>query len=308
MALPGNKGDKDESVQMNRGADDPQINYDPALHKGHHHVSGRLHDLTSLHHRNPIIHWAAFAFALISLIPPLFWVISPTQNLSAYWMWIDVGLGVFFGAEFLTRSGLRWNPASYMGSRFFDFVAVVPALVLVHFQVPHLQVWVWIILVARFGRVIDRVLGDGFWTRNLFALLEGFEEEITDRVMLRIITRVRIDLERGSFAKGLSDSLAHNKENLLKEVRQKHPQEGISGSLAKITGFNNALERAEERAFDAVIEIIKSPEVDRAIREAVDSAFVTVQKEIEVKSWRGRLGIKPEAENEAKKKPTAPKK
>ena len=265
------------------------------MHKGHHHILGRLDDLTSLHRRNPAIHWAAFVFALISLIPPLFWVISPTQSLPAYWMWIDVGLGVFFGAEFVTRSGLRWNPASYMRSRFFDFVAVVPSLVLVYFQVPHLQVWVWIILVARFGRAIDRILGDGFWTRNLFALLEGFEEEITDRVMLRIITRVRADLERSNFGKGLAESLTRNKAKLLHEVREQHPHEGVSGGLAKITGFNSALERAEERTFDAIIEIVKSPEVDQAIREAVDSAFVTMKKEIEVKSWRGCLGIKPDA-------------
>ena len=281
---------------------------DPALHKGHHHISGRLDKITSLHRRNHIIHWAAFAFALISLIPPLFWVISPTQTLSVYWMWIDVGLGVFFGVEFLTRSGLRWNPASYMRTRFFDFAAVVPSLVLVHFQVPHLEVWVWIILVARCGRVLDRVLGDGFWTRNLFALLEGFEEEITDRVMLRIVIRVRDDLERSHFGHGIAESLASNKERLLRQVRQQHPHEGVSGGLAKLTGFNNALERAEERTFDAMVEIVKSPEVDQAIREAVDSAFSRMQKELEVKSWRGRLGIKPEAENEAKKKPIAPKK
>ena len=281
------------SFNTTKGAGQSQEGYDPSLHKGHHHITGRLDDLSSLQRRNPVLHWTAFAFALISLIPPLFWVISPAQHLPAYWMWIDIGLGVFFGLEFFTRSGLRWNPASYIRTRFFDFVAVVPSLVLVYYQVPHLQVWVWIILIGRFGRMIDRVLGDGFWTRNLFALLEGFEEEITDRVMLRIIIRVRADMERSSFAKGLSDSLAHNKENLLKQVRQQHPREGISGGLARITGLNSALEKAEEHTFDAIVEIIGSPEVDHAIREAVDSAFSAMQKEIEVKSWRGHIGIKP---------------
>jgi voltage-gated potassium channel len=297
MASVENKSSKGEIPQrIGAGPDIEEIN----LHKGHHHIYGRLDDITSLQHRNPLIHWAAFVFSLISLILPSFWIFSPAQHLPAFWMWTDVGLGVFFGLEFLTRSGLRWNPTSYIRTRFFDFVAVVPVLVLVHYQVPHLLVWMWIIVLARFGRSIDRALGDGFWTRNLFALLEGFEEEITDRVMLRIMTRVRLDLERGSFGKGLAEALERNKQNLLDQVRSQHPSEGIGGGLAKITGFNSALEKAEERTFDAVIEIVKSPEVDRAIREAVDSAFKTMQKEMEVKSWRQNLGIKSEANDGTK--------
>jgi len=265
------------------------------LHKGHLHISGSVEDITKLHHRNPIIHWSAFVFSVISFVISLYWILSSQQNIPGSWIWIEVGLSVFFGLEFLTRSGLRWHPTSYLRTRFFDFVAVVPVLVLVYYQVPHLQVWAWIILLARFGRVIDRVLGDGFWTRNLFALLEGFEEEITDRVMLRIMSRVREDLARGSFGRGLAQALEQNKQNLLQQVHTKHPTEGVSGVLGRF-GINSALERAEEYTFDAIVEIIKSPEVDLAIRDAVDSAFVTMQKNMETKSWRQNLGIKPKAD------------
>jgi hypothetical protein len=168
-------------------------------------------------------------------------------------------------------------------------------LVLVHYQLPHLLIWVWIILIARFSRAIDRVLGDGFLMRNILGLLEGIEEEISDRVMQRIITRARVDLERISFGKGVAESLDRNKQNLLQKVREKHPHQGLGGGLAQISGLNSALEKAEEHTFDAVIEIIRSPEVDHAIREGIDSVFDTLQKEVEVKSWRRNLGIKPGA-------------
>jgi len=193
--------------------------------------------------------------------------------------------------EFGTRSGLRWNPVGYVLSRFFDFVAMVPALVLVYFNVPLADIWVWIILSARAIRAIDRLLGDGFFRRNALALVEGIEEEITDRVLLRMIVRIQEDLYHGSFAHALADVLWRNKASVLERIRASHPKNGVAGSLARIAGLDVVLERAEEQTFDAIVGIVDSPEIDKAVREAVDSAFVVLKKEIAVKSWRQKLGI-----------------
>jgi hypothetical protein len=134
----------------------------------------RLNELTQKPRRHPAIHWAAFVLSLFSLVPLIIWLAKPSEILSTNWYWLDVGFSLFFALEFVTRSGFRWNPSSYARSRFFDFVAIVPALVLVHFSVPYYSVWVWIILAARVIRALDRVLGDGFITRNVLAIGEGF--------------------------------------------------------------------------------------------------------------------------------------
>ncbi|MDD5289478.1 MAG: hypothetical protein PHY28_10260, partial [Dehalococcoidales bacterium] len=154
------------------------------------------------------------------------------------------------------------------------------------------EVWVWLILVARFIRVVDRFLGDGFVTRNVLALVEGFEEEITDRVLERIIARIQADMDRAGFSHGIADVLVKNKAAVLRRVRSATPREGLVPELAHIVGLDAALERAEERSYDAVVGIVNSEEVDHALRDIVNSLFSSVRNELGKRSWRQHLGIR----------------
>jgi hypothetical protein len=255
-------------------------------------LATRLEELAGLPHRNAGLHWIAFLLSIVALVILAVWIAGNRDTVPTGWLALDIGLSVFFAIEFFTRSGFRWNPAGYIRSRFFDFVAIVPALVLVHYSVVYLTVWLWIILAARIIRVLDRLLGDGFFRRNSLALVEGFEEEITDRVLLRIISRIQNDLDHGRFGEKVSETLVRNKEPLLNRLRSEHPHQGIAGELAQFVGLSKVLEKVEERTFDSIVEILKSAEVDRTIRGTVDSAFSSMRQQIGVKSWRKHLGIR----------------
>ena len=143
------------------------------LPEDHSTIAARLEALESLPHRGAALHWAAFTLSLLSLILLLAWVVSSRGSVPGAWVLLDIGLGVLFTVEFFTRSGFRWNRATYWRTRFFDFVAIVPALALVHHGFVIEGVWVWLILVARTARAVDRLLGDGFVRRNVLALVEG---------------------------------------------------------------------------------------------------------------------------------------
>lgn len=251
----------------------------------------RLNDLALRPRRNPVIHWVALILSLVSLIPLIIWIVNPLPALSSNWYGLDIWFSVFFAVEFFTRSGFRWNPAGYIRTRFFDFIAIVPALVLVHYNVPSQSIWVWIILVARIIRATDRVLGDGFLTRNALAIADGFLEEVTDRVLLRIMDRIQNDLDRGKFGNAVGEVLRSNKPAVLRKVRLEHPHIVETG-LAHIVGIDTALERAEEQVYDAVVTVLESPEVDTTIRQAVDSTFTTTCKEIAQKQWVKNLGFR----------------
>ncbi|OGO31249.1 MAG: hypothetical protein A2Z29_09450 [Chloroflexi bacterium RBG_16_56_11] len=251
----------------------------------------RLSELASRRYRNPALHWTAFGLSLASLVLLLVWVSGSRATVPALWVWLDVGMAIIFALEFLTRSGFRWDPTGYVVTHIFDFIAIAPAIVIIYYQLPLSGFWIWLILVGRIIRAIDRLLGDGFVRRNILAIIEGFEEEITDRVLLRIMARIRADIGRGSLSAGLAEVLARNKESVLQRVRAQHPQEGIIASVARVSGLDNVLEKAEERTYDSVVEIIKSPEIDHTIREAIDSAFSAIQSELDVRSWRQNLGL-----------------
>jgi hypothetical protein len=178
-----------------------------------------------------------------------------------------------------------------MRARFFDFIAIVPALAVVQHGFVLETAVVWIVLVARFVRVVDRFLGDGFVTRNALALVEGVEEEITDRVLDRIVARVQENVDRASFSHEVAEALSRNRESILERVKAATPREGFVPSVARIVGLDAALERAEERAFDAVVEIVNSEEVDRAVRDAINASFTSLRSELGTRSWRRHLGI-----------------
>jgi len=254
-------------------------------------ITERLEELELLPHRHAALHWIAFTLALFSLILLSTWVFSSQGPVPGAWLWIDVGLGIIFAIEFFTRSGFRWERANYLRTRFFDFVAIVPALVLVNHGFAIEGVWVWLILIARAARVVDRFLGDGFVRRNILALVEGFEEEITDRVLERITARIQADMDRAGFSHGVAEALLRNKASVLQRVREATPRKGLVPGLAHMVKLDAALERAEERTYDAVVEIINSEAVDKAVRDVVNASFSRIRTELGEKSWRHHLGM-----------------
>jgi hypothetical protein len=255
-------------------------------------LEARIEELEALPRRNPILHWSAFVIALLSLILLSVWVFSSRGVVPTVWIVTDVGIGVISLIEFFTRSGFRWDSGAYLRTHFFDFVAIVPALALVNHGIAIELVWVWIILIARFIRAIDRLGGDGFVQRNIWALIEGIEEEITDRVLQRIIARIQADMDRANFSHGVAEAFRKNKSGVLLRVRAATPHEGVVPSLAHIVGLDAALERAEERTYDAVVEIIDSEEVDHAVRDVVNSVFSRMHNELGEKSWKQNIGIR----------------
>jgi len=255
-------------------------------------LEARIEELESRPRRNHILHWAAFFLSLISLILLAVWVFSSRGTVPTPWIVFDIGLGAVSAIEFFTRSGFQWDKGGYVRSRFFDFVAIVPALALVNHGLGLEIVWVWIILFARFIRAIDRLLGDGFVQRNIWALLEGFEEELTDRVLQRIILRVQADMDRAHFTHTIAAAFVRNKSSVLSRVRAATPKDGIGPGLAHIVGLDKALERAEERTYDAVVEIIDSEEIDTALRDVLNSVFSRMHSELGEKSWKKNIGIR----------------
>jgi 3-keto-L-gulonate-6-phosphate decarboxylase len=83
-----------------------------------------------------------------------------------------------------------------------------------------------------------------------------------------------------------------NKSAVLQRVRAATPHDGFVPGLAHIVGLDAALERAEERTYDAIVEIMNSEEVDRAIRDIINSSFSRMRDELARKSWQEHLGIR----------------
>lgn len=271
--------------QLNR--DDVDAPIHDAILQGSN-LAASLEEIAARPHRNSSIHWAAFLLSLVSVALLAVTLSSEPGSVRSAWITADVVLSVAFVFEFFTRSGFRWSRGKYVASRFFDFFAMVPALILVQEGVPLAGLWVWIVLAARVVRAIDRLLGDGFVRRNALALAEGFEEEITDRVLLRIVNNLHENLSRGRYGTAMAGALTKNKDAVMARIHSKTP----GGGVGRFLGIDKAINKAEEGVYDAVLEILSSPEVNKAIHESIDAAFHEMRKEMGVRTWRKHIGIK----------------
>jgi hypothetical protein len=239
------------------------------------------------------IHHLAWIGSVLSL-GILFTSLFLPDRGGAWLVAIDLALTVFFVLEFFTRSGLRQQGPRYIAWRWFDFPAMVPILWLAaHGWLVH-PVWFWIVLVLRLGRAIDRTLGDGYFLRQIGILIEGVEEEISDRVVVQVLTRVQAELADAKFGHVAAQELRKNRDPVLKRIYQEQTKDsGFVSAVAHATGLQSALERAEARIYDSIVEMVGSAETDTMISDIITQTLRKAEQEMGQKTWRRRLGVRP---------------
>jgi hypothetical protein len=109
--------------------------------------------------------------------------------------------------------------------------------------------------------------------------------------MIRILDRLDADLSRGKFGEVLGEVLENSKGQVLDEIHAQHPQ-ALKTGLAHVTGVTQALEKGEAQIYESIVKILKSPAVDKTIRNSVNSTFASLCKEISETSWKTNLGFK----------------
>jgi hypothetical protein len=275
-----------DGEETNSAGHNPKI--ERTINPAHLH---RLDAVDSRKRRNPLIHWVAMTFALISWGILVFGMVNFKSPLPVEWVWLDLALSIFFLFEFFTRSGFRWHRIKYIRTHVFDFIAIVPAFLFLHHGVFAEYLWVWLVLVARSIRMLDRILSDGFIEHNFFALLEGMEEETTDRVVLRIEDRIRKDLVDGKIGHSTAQVLENKKSMVLRRIRAEYPRESFGAELARFVGLEAVIEQIEERIYDAVVDVLASSEANAVIQEEIDVIFAGLRSDIGKNEWRKHLGL-----------------
>jgi hypothetical protein len=246
------------------------------------------------------LHWVAWAASIASFVLILSLYGAPAWFQPFVVQQIDLWTSVFFAVEFFTRSGFRKDTWRYARWRWFDLLGLVPVL----FLQPYVEFYSWfliLVLVARGARVLDRTLGDGFVKRNFLALIEAVEEETSDRVLEKIMARIENELAKAQFGTAAAAAIAKNRDAILQRIYQEQMAEtGALGKVAIFTGVQSALEKAEARAFDAIIKVVGSPETDQLIREIIQGSLSTARSQIGKRSWTSKMGLGPAAPVEAK--------
>ncbi len=233
----------------------------------------RLEALAGRPRRPAPLHLGALVISALLLGLLIAWLAIGRGDVSPVWALAEGAACLLALTEFLTRSGLRWeHRRGYVLTHIFDFVAIMPALVLGLYHIPLDALWFWAILLARATRLLDRLLGDGFLELKLARYLDRAEERVTDRVLLRLLDGVERGLDGGRLGHAVGAALAEHRPDILSRVRAERPSFGAN-RWAQLVGLEELVRSAEERAFDTVMQVVDSPEVDRAVRDALVAAL-----------------------------------
>ncbi len=242
--------------------------------------------------RSRTIHWVAWLLALAALALLGTAMFVPIEGRAAGLLaYMDLGLSVVFAFEFFTRSGWRTQRARYLRWRWFDFIAMVPGVLGV---VQGWPTWtLWVILVCRVLRALDRTLGDGFVLKQAMLVVSGFEEEISDRVVDRVLVRWQAEIGKADFGHAAADALLANRAAILDRIYEVQLKSGTLARLVNLAGLRSNIEKEEAVLFDEIVAVMGSAEVDKAIRDVVDASFESVRTELGRRTARGQLGTKP---------------
>ena len=235
------------------------------------------------------LHWTALAAAMLSILVAVVWKWGePGSGFAVVLQSIDVGLAVFFSLELFTRSGFRKNGLSYLDWRWFDYIAILPIFALGSLAV---SIAFWPVLICRAVRLADRTFGDSFVQRNALLVVSIIEQEISDRILDKIVTGWDEELKRANFGTAMSIALARNKEGVLQRVYAEQLQDGTVAKIAHYTGLQATLEKEERRLLGAVIDMVGSPEVDKAIRDVIGASLGRARAHLDGRDWRRRIGV-----------------
>lgn len=228
------------------------------------------------------------AAALASVLIAIAWKWGePGPGFAIILQSLDVALAVFFCFELFTRTGFQRRGVSYLQWRWFDYIAILPIIALGSLAV---SIAFWPVLICRAIRLADRTFGDRFLQRNALIVVSIVEEEISDRILDKILTRWDVELQRANFGTAMAIALARNKESVLQRVYAEQLQDGTFAKIAHYTGLQATLEKEERRLFGAVIEMVGSPEVDKAIRDVIGASLGRARAHLNDRDWRRRVG------------------
>jgi hypothetical protein len=83
-----------------------------------------------------------------------------------------------------------------------------------------------------------------------------------------------------------------NKSAVVGRIQSETRLKGVAGSIAELTGLDKALAKAEEQVYDSAVGIVDSTELDKAVRQVIESAFTTLKADLARKQWKTHLGIR----------------
>lgn len=219
-----------------------------------------------------LIDWMLFGMAMVSVVMLLWQNFFHVSQDELLWIRIiDYTACLLFATEFFWRwYQERWTLA-YLGRNWYALLGAIP--VSISFMHPH-PWWRVLLILARLGRAIDRVLGSGFTYRLVNRGKDALVGMISGAVTVAVLNEVADVLVKGTYTRNISRALAENELELRQMVREKLRQDEQAGRFKKLPFYDEMVDSLISAVLRVTEQILIDPRTDALVadmlRENID--------------------------------------
>lgn len=225
------------------------------------------------------IDWLLFALAMLSLVMLAWQNFFHVSKAALWWIrTIDYSVCSLFAFEFFWRWQQNGWTLHYFGRNWYAFLGMIP----VSHALLHFHPWLRLLLVlARLGRAVDRVLGEGFTYRLVNRVKATVIGAISGAITVAVLNEVADVLVKGTYTRNVSRVLIENEPELRLMVLEKLHDDPLTGRLSGVP-FYDAIVESVIRAMLRVTEgVLNDPRTDELVADMLRENITQIRAAVE---------------------------
>jgi voltage-gated potassium channel len=194
--------------------------------------------------------------------------------------WIEFGLIVLFALEFLLAFARHRHRIAYAMRNWYELIALVPVTGGPAVDWPGGLAVVVIVLLARFGRVVDRLFGDEAFHRVVERVRRWAVESVADAVTLRVLDQTLGVLQKGEYTRNLATALETHGDEMLALVTEKVKADPEVGAVRHIPFFDVVVVTSAKVSQRIVIDLLRDPRMDQMVKDIIADNVKQIRAEV----------------------------
>lgn len=223
--------------------------------------------------------WLLFALAMLSLVM-LAWQNFFHVDKDALW-WIrtiDYSVCGLFAFEFFWRWWQNGWSLHYFGRNWYAFLGMIP----VSHALLRFHPWLRLLLVlARLGRAVDRVLGEGFTYRLVNRVKDAVVGAISGTITVAVLNEVADVLVKGTYTRNVSRVLAENEFELRLMVLEKLRDDPLAGSLSGVPYYDTIVDSVIRAVLRVTEGVLNDPRTDELVADMLRENITQIRAAVE---------------------------
>ena len=209
--------------------------------------------------------WILFALAIISLGLLLWQNFAHVSREELIIIRLtDYSVCAIFAIEFF----LRWSEDGwtlrYLGRNWYALLGMIPISASIMHPYPWLR---GLLILARFGRAIDRILGEGFTFRLVDRVQSRVVNAVSGVVTIAMLDRVADVLAKGKYTENIAQALSKDEGVLRQMVLQKLKEDPQTGRLSWLPYHDEIAENVITTVLRVTESILKDPRTDELVAD-----------------------------------------